>query len=217
MTSYANIEARAAKHNLAVFGAFHPTPEDGAPASCKTLMLLGPKEPGFWAHVSAAPEFQDGNPDPMDRWSRQTIGTLACDLGAKALFPFGGPPWHPFIAWAKRSGRAWASPVTLLVHDTAGLMVSYRGALALKSQIDLPTPPAADPCEKCHRPCLTACPVGALSTGSYDTEACHSYLDTGPGQSCMTGGCQVRRACPLSQNYGRAEAQSAFHMRSFHP
>jgi epoxyqueuosine reductase len=53
---------------------------------------------------------------------------MACDLGAKALFPFGGPPWHPFIAWAKRSGRAWESPVGFLVHDQAGLMVSYRAA-----------------------------------------------------------------------------------------
>ena len=29
------------------------------------------------------------------------IGRLACAIGAKALFPFGGPPWHPFYAWAR--------------------------------------------------------------------------------------------------------------------
>jgi hypothetical protein len=59
-----------------------------------------------------ATEFRDGRPDPIDRWSRRVIGHMACDLGAKALFPFGGPPWHPFIAWAKRRaapGKArWA-------------------------------------------------------------------------------------------------------------
>jgi hypothetical protein len=66
---------------------------------------------------------------------------MACDLGAKALFPFTGPPWHPFIAWARRSGRAWESPVGFLVHDRAGLMVSYRGALALSHRIDLPATP----------------------------------------------------------------------------
>jgi epoxyqueuosine reductase len=74
------------------------------------------------------PEFTDGRPDPIDRWSRRVIGHMACDLGAKALFPFGGPPWHPFIAG--RNARAapgkarWASSSMI----KAGLMVSYRGA-----------------------------------------------------------------------------------------
>jgi epoxyqueuosine reductase len=67
-----------------------------------------------------SPNSPTAGPDPIDRWSRRVIGHMACDLGAKALFPFGGPPWHPFIAWAKRSGRAWESPVGFLVHDRAG-------------------------------------------------------------------------------------------------
>lgn len=217
MTAYSDIEARAAEVHLAIFGGFHPTPEDGAPASCKTLLMLGPKEPGFWPDVTATDIFNDGAPDPMDRWSRQTIGRLACDLGAKALFPFGGPPWHPFIAWAKRTGRAWESPVSLLVHDTAGLMVSYRGALALRDHIDLPEPPAEPPCTTCDAPCRTVCPVSALGRDGYDTDACHGFLNTDPGADCMTGGCQVRRACPVSKTYGRHPDQSAFHMRSFHP
>jgi hypothetical protein len=149
------IAERLARHRLEVFGAFHPGPGDGAPAGTQTLLLLGPSEPGFWDHVTATPEFTDGRPDPLDRWSRRVIGHLACDLGAKALFPFAGPPWPPFIAWARRSGRAWASPVGFLVHDRAGLMVSYRGALALKRRIDLPAPPEASPCEGCARPCPT--------------------------------------------------------------
>ena len=32
---------------------------------------------------------------------------------------------------------------------------------------------------------------------------------------CMSKGCAVRRACPVSQSYGRMEDQSAFHMRAF--
>lgn len=210
------IAARAAAHRLDVFGAFHPGPQDGVPPGTRTLLLLGPGEPGFWPHVTASPEFADGAPDPLDRWSRRVIGQLACDLGAKALFPFGGPPWQPFIAWARKSGRAWESPVGLLVHDRAGLMVSYRGALALKVHIDLPAPPQAAPCETCAQPCLRACPVGALSGAGYDTAACHGYLDTGPGADCRNGGCAVRRSCPVSQGYGRLPAQSAYHMARFH-
>lgn len=211
------IEARLAPHQLSVFGGFHPGTEHGAPAGCKTLLMIGPSEPGFWAHVTAAAEFQDARPDPLDRWSRRVIGRIACDLRAKALFPFGGPPYQPFIAWAKATGRAWSSPVGLLVHDQAGLMVSYRGALAIADDIALPPPPSHAPCTSCHRPCEAACPVGALGPSGYDVPACHAYLATDAGQGCLDHGCALRRACPISQSYGRRAEQSAFHMRSFHP
>ncbi|MCU4654089.1 ferredoxin [Roseibacterium sp. SDUM158016] len=200
-----------------MFGAFHPGPDDGAPADTGTLILLGPSEPGFWPHLTGQPEWRNADPDPFDRWSRRVIGQIACDLGAKALFPFAGPPWQPFIAWAKRSGRAWESPVGFLVHDQAGLMVSYRGALALKSRLDLPAPPAEAPCAICDRPCLAACPVGALSANGYDAASCHGFLDTEDGKDCMETGCAVRRACPVSRTYGRLPCQSAYHMRRFHP
>ncbi len=204
-------------NGLSILGGFHPDDTDGTPPGTATLLLLGPREPGFWAHVSAQPEFRDGASDPLDRWSRRVIGRLACDLGAKALFPFGGPPYHPFVSWALRSGRAWSSPVRLLVHDTAGLMVSFRGALALRDRVPLSPAPHAAPCETCrNRPCLTACPVGALGGGEYETDACHGFLDQPTGTDCLTAGCKVRRSCPVSMGYGRQPEQSAHHMRYFH-
>ncbi|NUB44494.1 ferredoxin [Fertoebacter nigrum] len=209
------IATLAAPHHLAVFGGFAAGPGDAVPPGTRTLLLLGPAEPGFWPHLTAQPEWQDGRPDPIDRWSRRVIGRIACDLRAKALFPFGGPPWHPFYSWALRSGRAWASPVQLLVHDSAGLFVSYRGALALREAIDLPAPPPS-PCPACAKPCLTACPAHALTGAGYDLPACHSHLDRAEGQDCMTQGCAVRRACPLSQAYARMADQSAYHMGQFH-
>ncbi len=212
------LEGRVRAECLEVFGGFHPGPEDLAPEGTGTLILLGPREPGFWAHVQAAPEFADGQADPLDRWSARAIGALAAELNAEALFPFGGPPYRPFISWALRSGRAWQSPAGLLVHDQAGLMVSYRGAFAFRERLDLPPAPEK-PCETCaDKPCLTACPVGALSAETgYNLAACHGFLDTADGQDCMARGCKARRACPVSQGYARLEEQSAFHMRSFHP
>lgn len=212
----AAIAALAAPHRLAVLGGFHAAPGDDLPAGTRTLLLLGPDEPGFWAHLTAQPEW-DGAPDPLDRWSRRVIGGLACDLRAKALFPFGRPPYRPFYSWALRSGRAWPSPVKLLVHDTAGLLLSYRGALALKDHIDL-TPPAANPCDSCpDKPCLTACPPRALTGTGYDVAACHAFLGRPAGAECMSAGCAVRRACPVSRRYARLAEQSAYHMRLFHP
>lgn len=189
--------------------------EAGFPAGTRTLLLLGPDEPGFWPHLQAQPEW-DGAPDPVDRWSRRVIGGLACDLGAKALFPFGGPPYHPFYQWALRSGRCWDSPVRLLVHATQGLLVSFRGALALPHALDMP-PAAARPCDGCDaKPCRAACPAGALGAAGYDVPACHAWLDTAGG-ACLAAGCLVRRACPVSQGYARMPEQSAYHMRQFHP
>jgi epoxyqueuosine reductase len=96
-----------------------------------------------------------------------------------------------------------------------GLMVSFRGALALKERVELP-PPLQRPCDTCHKPCVTACPAGALTDAGYDVPACHAFLDTCAGADCMNGGCLVRRACPVSQSYARMKDQSAYHMRQFH-
>ena len=210
----AGIAALLAPHHLTVLGGFACDGEEGLPKGTRTVLLLGPRQPGFWAHVQAQPEW-DGGPDPVDRWSRRVIGRLACDLGAKALFPFGGPPWHPFHRWATRTGQVWDSPVRLLIHAEQGLMVSFRGAFALGDALDLPAP-APRPCDACAKPCLTACPVGALTGAGYDLPACHAFLDTPPGQECMNAGCAVRRACPVSQSHARLPEQSAYHMRQFH-
>ncbi|QYK42548.1 MAG: ferredoxin [Paracoccaceae bacterium] len=213
----ADIALRLAAERLEVLGGFAcAEDEPGLPGGTRTVLMVGPGA-GFWPHLTAAAEWQDGAPDPVDRWSRRVVGRIACDLGAKALFPFGGPPWHPFQTWAMRTGRVWESPVRLLVHDAQGLWVSFRGALALKAAIDLPPPPAAAPCETCAgRPCLTACPPGALTGAGYGLAECHGFLDRRAGADCMGRGCAVRRACPVSQLYDRMPEQSAYHMGQFH-
>lgn len=208
------LDRRASLDQLEVFGALHTTEDDGI--GIGTLALLGPKEPGFWQHFSSSPEYSDGLLDPLDRWSTKIIDRLAADVGACAFYPFGRPS-RPFLGWALRSGRAWVSPVMLLVHDTAGLMVSYRGAVLLPDVLPLPLPPRK-PCDTCDgKPCLSACPVSALTEGDYDLRACHAYLDTPPGRDCLGRGCAVRRSCPAGAGYDRLEPQSAFHMESFHP
>lgn len=210
-----SLEAQLAAEQLEVLGGFAVADgEAGFPAGTRTLLMLGPKEPGFWPHLTAQPEW-DGAPDPVDRWSRRVIGRIACDLGAKALFPIGGPPYQPFYQWALRTGRVWDSPVRLLVHAGQGLLVSFRGALALKEVVPVP-PSATRPCEGCPAPCLTACPAGALTGEGYDLPACHAWLEGREGVECMSGGCLVRRACPVSQSYARLPEQSAYHMRQFH-
>lgn len=205
----ATLDRAARARQLEVFGALH---EGG-----ETVLLLGPHEPGFWAAFSTSAEYLDGGPDPLDRWSKRMIGGLAEAWGGTAVFPSDGPPYPPFFRWAQDSGRAWPSPVALLVHDRAGLWASFRGALRLAGLMDLPET-GESPCATCvDQPCRSACPVAALSPERYDTATCHGFLETAPGKDCMTQGCAARRACPVSASYGRLPEQSHFHMKAFHP
>lgn len=199
-----DIRAAAEAKHLTPLGGFH---EAGT-----TIVLLGPHEPGFWAHVSKQAEFTSGKDDPLDHWSHRAICALADVTGATPLFPFGGPPHHPFIAWALRSGEAWQSPVGLLVHKDAGLLVSYRGALRFDRHIEL-TPAARNPClDCCEQPCLAACPVAALTGAAYDVPACKAHIAV---DDVCHAGCRVRLACPISQTYARDPRQTAFHMDAF--
>lgn len=208
--TYAEVQTAATAAGLIVMGGFHP--EDGG-----TLILLG-TGPGFWAVFTDSAEYADGAAHPVDRWSKRVIGGIAAQVGGDCSFPSDGPPYAPFIAWAMATGRFAKSPVGMMVHDTVGMMISLRGALRFSAVVPLPAPAPFDPCGDCPAPCATACPVGALSAAApYDVPGCHEFLDREGAESCMVAGCIARRACPLSQGAGRSAAQSALHMRSFHP
>ena len=153
-----------------------------APENAGTILLIGPDEPNFWPAFTKSPEYRDSQPNPLDRWSTRTLTAIANQHDVQALFPFGGPPYHPFYTWAVNSGRFWPSPIGFLVHDTAGLFASFRGALLIPDH--LPADTAIKPCATCAKPCATACPVGAFNDG-YNVDACKNHLRSPEGADCM--------------------------------
>ena len=181
----------------------------------QTIVLVGTNA-DFWGVFRTAPEYCDGIPHPVDRWSKRLLGDLAKDLAGSCVFPSDGPPYAPFIAWARASHRFWQSPTGMLVHDHAGLMISIRGALIINASISEAIDKQS-PCDQClDRPCVTACPVDALSDKHpYDVPACKTHISSADGTDCMEMGCATRRACPVSQAFNRSPDQSAFHMRAF--
>ncbi|WP_235824122.1 ferredoxin [Falsiruegeria mediterranea] len=215
--SYAKVEAAARATGLIVMGAQHPRMSKAKQLNGGTLILLGTAA-AFWDTFETSPEWTDGLRHPIDRWSTRVVQGLAQDFTATAYFPFGGPPYTPFIDWALKSGRTFTSPVGALVQDTVGMLISFRGALHFEQEFDIPQPSGVSPCTDCPAPCATACPVEALNAQSfYDVDNCHAYLNTPAGQTCLTEGCATRLACPVSAGAGRSQAQTAHHMRAFHP
>ncbi len=213
-----------AETGLKVFGGFHPEPADQVPGNAKTLILAGNAGPGMWAAfaaaVSAVERLEAEN--PLDDWTTRVLGEAAGGLSAVALFPFTGPPYLPFQGWALRAGGVFQSPIGPLIHPEYGLWHAYRGALAFAERLDLPDPPGGpSPCESCaDKPCLVACPVNAFTPShgekaDYDVPACIGHIASKAGETCITGSCLARRACPVGQGYVYGPEQARFHMEKF--
>ena len=211
-----------APQGLILRGAFHPEPADAVPAlaggrPARTLVLVGNAGPALWPAFSASPEARDGRPDPMNRWTRRLLEPLAAALGGAALYPFGGPPYRPFVAWAKRAEPVAESPLGMLIHPDHGLWHAYRGALALPEALALPPRDRRlRPCDSCvERPCLAACPVGAFTEAGYAVERCASHVADPAGADCLDLGCRARRACPVGVEAYYQPSQARFHMTAF--
>jgi len=183
-----------------------------------SIALVGNIGSSYWPVFSQSPEYQDGQPDPLDRWSRRIAEPVAKAFGATPIYPFEGPPYHPFLQWAKRAEALSQSPIGLMIHPVYGLWHSYRFALLFSSlrQPDTPAISVESPCQTCEgQPCLHHCPVDAFSPEGYDVDACAAYLKQTPDADCHQQGCLARNACPVGEEYRYEPAQHTFHLRAF--
>ena len=178
------------------------------------LFLIGNAGSEMWPAFRDSPEFTDGNPDPLNRWSARIGEELAAQFSARAVFPF-GMPHRPFVRWGKRAGLQ-NSALGMLIHPEFGLWHAYRFALIFAHAPAQSAPKlTADICANCaEKPCLRACPVSAFTGREYDARACFNYLRESENSDCMRGGCLARRACPHGA-YRYAPPHAAFHMRAF--
>lgn len=197
-----------------VSGDKAPILSDGQAAA--SIVLLGNIGRSIW------PSFERwrggrANKDarnPLDTWSKAVIGPVALEFGATAYFP-SDPPWQPFQQWAMRADDLRQSPLGILIHPEYGLWHGYRGALGFGRALAV-APPArhANPCDTCSgKPCLSACPVDAVSACGFQISPCRAHLTTADGQAgCMTSGCLARNACPVGVQYRYHPEQLRFHM-----
>jgi len=184
------------------------------------LALIGNGNTDFWPVFSSSKEFSDGCCNPLDRWSQRLASQLAQQFEAQIIYPFTGPPYHPFLTWAQTNGDSFASPLGLHFHRQYGLWHGYRFALIVTRNQLIPSDFSSaknltHPCTDCAQPCMHSCPVNAFSASGYDVASCRSYVRQNPQASCATNGCAARLACPLSPPGGYETAQQQYHMAVF--
>ncbi len=212
------IGAALERHGVLIRGVVNfgpgegPLLDDGSLAG--SVVLLGN------AGVSIWPAFIEwrkdhGGPDPLDRWSKALILPLAEQFGATAYFP-SDPPWQPFQRWATSAEGLKPSPLGILIHPEFGLWHGYRGALGFAVAIENSPDEGNHPCEHCvEKPCLSACPVDAVSQVGFDIPRCRTHLASNMGQvTCMDSGCVARDACPVGARYRYPPDQLRFHMEA---
>lgn len=175
------------------------------------MAIVGNVGSAVWPFFEGARQISPGL--TLDRWTKDVIGDIAERFDIEAVYPFEGPPYHPFIRWAERTGTLFPSPIGLTIHPIYGLWLAFRAALLIDHPLDAKPVPVLHPCDDCQdRPCLTACPVGAFSGEGYDFEACLDHLAT-PVNDCRQRGCRARIACPIGQGFRYEEDHAAFHMQ----
>lgn len=201
-----------------------PMPESGRSAA--VLLLFGQTGSAAWHCFTGSAEYADGEANPMDRWSYRIGRAMAEGLGGSALFPFEGPPWHPFGQWAQRVENTAPSPLGILMHSEYGLWHAYRFAIALPQPLEgfdamdssrHLHPSDHHACDHCKdQPCLAACPVSAFSDGAYNLKSCADYLRRNEQADCHSTGCRARGACPQGTAYRYEPDHRQFHMQQFY-
>jgi len=212
--TYREIAEALSEEGLLARGGFHPGDGDMAPASAKTVILVGNTNADFWPHFEAG---RRDEPNPLDAWTKRTVDRIAGKARGWGVYPSDGPPYFPFQRWAMKVEPVFPSPIGMLIHPEYGLWHAYRAAICLHQAIPVPArDDRASPCESCaDKPCLSTCPVDAFSGDGYDVPTCAAHLGTPEGADCLSDGCRARRACPIAGPHFYAPGQAAFHMDAF--
>ena len=181
-------------------------------------ILIGNAGSEFWPGFKKSAEFLDGNPDPLDRWSKRIGLAVAQETAADVVFPFEGPPYPPFLNWAAESGQVHSSPISISIHGEFGLWHAYRFALELDNftETSVDAKCRSSPCDSCEsKPCLSACPVSAFRSGTYKVNECMDYVRANNQSTCRARGCDARRACPVRPDLQYHADHARFHMKAF--
>lgn len=217
-----DISAALASHGLIQRGGFVFSDSEVAPnglsgQSARSVLLVGQAGAAPWPHFQRWRKRQPAGLDnPLDSWSREVIGQVAQEFGARAVSP-SDKPYLPFQQWAMRAEGLRPSPLGILMHPEFGLWHAFRGALLFDVEIDMAAPQKPiHLCDLCSgKPCLKSCPVDAYSEAGFAYKKCLGHVRGPSGGACRAQGCLDRNACPYGAAYRYPAEVQVFHMKSF--
>lgn len=216
------VAAKVAEHGLILRGGFNFDEQDDPPSGlsglpAKAALMVGQAGSAPWPHFKRWRERQPADPaNPLDTWSREVIGVVAAQFGARAVGP-NDKPYLPFQQWAMRAEGLKPSPLGVLMHPQFGLWHAYRGVLLFDHEIVFPErAQVAHLCDSCvEKPCIKSCPVDAYAETGFAYQTCLAHVRGPNGAACRTAGCLDRNACPYGTAYRYPADVQAFHMKSF--
>ena len=189
-----------------------PILTSGVPlADYRRLVLVGHGGRRLWA---ALQKWGLQMADPVDQYSAQITRQFIRDyLGAPPicwLYP-DAPYLVPLQQLGALAGWSYPSPLGQGIHPEFGVWFAYRAAFLTTADLPLRVEPKqTSPCETCaEKPCITACPVGAVCLHNFGVDDCARYRLC--EQSPCADRCLARLACPLFPEHRYMLSQIQYH------
>ncbi len=208
----------------AVVPPSHRAPPGTDPAGA--IVVIGNGGGAFWSayrrHFERHPEDADRE-HPLDDYTAMVMQHEALPLlrrlgvRAELRLPFdANAPLLSFVHLAEAAGLGRRSLLGVLVHPEYGPWMALRGALLVDVALVAPRPAAGfDPCPSCvERPCLEACPGGAVShPAGWDVPRCIAFRVEQAAENPCRDRCHARVACVYGRRHRYPDEALAYHQR----
>lgn len=179
----------------------------------RQLILIGNRGRDFWTALQRRGMH---GAHPVDQFVAERV---AAWMGG----PLQGHGWRQVFPGTQPVGlqrlgalAGWhqSSPFWVGVDGAWGSWFAYRAVVLADTQLALtPRRETPSPCDTCaDKPCIQACPAGALDSGRAGPLRLQSCLDfrKQPASPCQDR-CLARNACPVGADHRYADAQIAYH------
>ena len=172
----------------------------GDTAPYRQLILLGHGGKALWECVKAAGMV--GN-DPIDDYSVQAVQRCFADHLPANRYRIVFPGQQPVALQqlGKLAGWHHAAPFMVGIDAEWGSWYAYRAVVLADTRFcPFLAVDRNRPCDSCQtRPCISACPAGAINDDSFALEKCLAYR-AADGALCQHT-CLARVACPVGTQH----------------
>jgi hypothetical protein len=195
---------------------------EGLLLEARAALIVGSGGPAFFDRFAReATERLDGQPNPLDRFTRAVVERAAraalepLGVAYAVRFPFlaGAGPHIPFQRLGRAAGLGPPGPLGLQIHPTYGPWWAYRALVAVDTPLPAIAPPG-DACAGCPAPCVAACPADAVQLSGFVIPSCHARRRA--AEPCRRS-CAARIACVRGPEHRYTVEELAFHMDASMP